>query len=57
MSYTSRIDKIISWITDEKKPANLVLAYFDEPDHTNHMKGVESQHTKNKIVQTDDTVR
>lgn len=57
MPWTSRVDKIISWIKDEKQPANLVFAYFEEPDSTAHLKGIESQDTKNQIVRVDTTVK
>lgn len=55
--WTDRVDKIMSWIKDDKQPANLVFAYFEEPDSTGHAKGVESQETKNQIVRVDSTVK
>lgn len=57
MSMTSRVDKIMSWITDKKQPANLVLAYFEEPDNTSHFKGGMSQETRNQIVKADNTIK
>lgn len=57
MSFTSRVDKIISWIKDEKRPANLVLAYFEEPDSTGHVTGDSSQEIRNQIVKADVTVK
>lgn len=57
MPWTSRVDKIMSWIKNEKQPANLVLAYFEEPDSTSHIKGVGSQEVKNQIVRADVTVK
>lgn len=57
MSFTSRVDKIISWIKDEKRPANLVLAYFEEPDNTGHVTGDSSQEIRNQIVKTDVTIK
>lgn len=55
--WTDRVDTVISWIKDEKKPANLVFAYFEEPDFTGHLKGVGSQEIKNQIVRVDTTVK
>lgn len=57
MPWTSRVDKIMSWIKNEKQPANLVLAYFEEPDSTGHAKGVGSQEIKDQIVRADVTVK
>lgn len=57
MPWIDRVDKIISWIKDDNKPANLVFAYFEEPDRTGHLKGVESQEIKNLIVKADVTVK
>jgi len=57
MSWTSRVDTFMSWITNENKPANLVFVYFEEPDSTGHLKGVESQEVKNQIVRADVTVK
>lgn len=51
------MDTIISWIKDKKHPANLVLAYFEEPDSTGHVTGVESQKMKNQIVRVDTIVK
>ncbi|CAI6352086.1 unnamed protein product [Macrosiphum euphorbiae] len=57
MPWTDRVDKIMSWIKDKNKPANLVYAYFEEPDHTAHLKGSDSQETKNQIVRADATLK
>lgn len=57
MPWTSRVDKIISWIKDEKQPANLIFAYFEEPDSTGHWTGIKSQEIKNQIVRVDTTVK
>lgn len=57
ISSSSRIDKIISWIKDDKKPANLVFAYFQEPDHTGHINGIKSQETGKQISQADSTIK
>lgn len=57
MKWTERIDKIMSWIKDENQPANLVFAYFEEPDKTGHLTGVGTQEIKNQIVRADSTVK
>jgi len=57
MSMTSRMDIIMSWIKDEKRPANLVFGYFEEPDNTGHKNGVKSQETKNQIVKADNAIK
>jgi len=57
MPWTDRVDKIISWIKDKNKPANLVYAYFEEPDSTAHLKGPNSQETINQIVRADATLK
>lgn len=57
MKWTERIDKIMSWIKDENQPANLVFAYFEEPDKTGHLTGVGTQEIKNQIVRVDSTVK
>lgn len=57
MLWSHRIDKFMSWITDETRPANLIFAYFEEPDTAGHQYGIESQETKNQIVRVDATVK
>lgn len=57
MPWDDCIDAIMSWIKDENKPANLVYAYFDEPDNTGHIKGTESKEIQDKIVKVDVTLR
>lgn len=51
------MDTVISWIKDEEKPANLVFAYFEEPDNTGHVFGVESNQIKKQVVRVDVTVK
>jgi len=53
MLWNTRIDKIMSWIKDENKPANLVYMYFDEPDKTGHLKGINSKEIQDQIVRVD----
>jgi len=47
----------MTWIENKNQPANLVFAYFEEPDKTGHKKGVGSQEIKNQIVRVDNTVK
>lgn len=52
--YKQRIDSVISWL---QKPEvirpHLILWYFDEPDHTGHIVGPESQELESKIIELD----
>jgi len=57
MLWTDRVDTIMSWIKDKNKPANLVYAYFEEPDSTSHLKGLGSQEIINQIVRADATLK
>lgn len=57
MQWNSRIDTIMTWIENENRPANLVLAYFEEPDKTGHKKGINSQEIKHQIARVEDTVK
>jgi len=47
----------MTWIENKNQPANLVFAYFEEPDKTGHKKGVGSKEIKNQIVRVDNTVK
>ncbi|RPG19316.1 MAG: alkaline phosphatase family protein [Pelagibacteraceae bacterium TMED124] len=54
ISFTSRIDSVMSWFRLPKKDRpNLVLLYFSEPDHTGHMFGPKSMETEDIITQSD----
>ena len=54
VSFTSRVDSVISWFNlSESKRPDLVLLYFNEPDHTGHMFGPESTEIADMITQTD----
>lgn len=57
MSWNSRVDKIMSWIKNSTRPANLVFAYFEEPDKTSHWKGVDSPELKVQISRVDATIK
>lgn len=56
LTWNDRIDKIMSWIKDEKRPANLILAYFEEPDRTSHMV-IGSHEVQDQISRVDATVK
>ena len=55
MSYpfTSRIDDVISWITNPHRPANLVFQYFEEPDYTGHSFGPSVTQVEEQIRRMD----
>ncbi|XP_025420790.1 ectonucleotide pyrophosphatase/phosphodiesterase family member 5-like, partial [Sipha flava] len=57
MPWNSRVDKIMLWIKNSSQPANLVFAYFEEPDKTSHMKGINSPDLKVQISRVDATVK
>lgn len=42
MKWEERVDTALSWFTDEKTPANLVMLYIEEPDSHGHIYGPES---------------
>lgn len=48
-----RVDTVISWITNDTKPANLVFMYYDEPDSTGHAYGPNSAETLSQVDQAD----
>lgn len=48
--YEKKVDTAISWFTDEKTPANLVMIYFDEPDEHSHRYGHESPEVSDIIL-------
>ncbi|XP_050295199.1 ectonucleotide pyrophosphatase/phosphodiesterase family member 5-like [Anthonomus grandis grandis] len=48
-----RVDHAIEWITDPKKPANLVMLYFEEPDTHGHAFGPNSEIVKDLIHKLD----
>ncbi|XP_070556777.1 ectonucleotide pyrophosphatase/phosphodiesterase family member 5-like [Ptychodera flava] len=53
--FERRIDDVIDWFTDED-PINLGLLYFNEPDHTGHTSGPESDEILDVIRLCDDTI-
>ncbi|XP_061177330.1 ectonucleotide pyrophosphatase/phosphodiesterase family member 5-like [Saccostrea echinata] len=53
LSYRQRVDYIIDWFTDEKRPVNLGLLYFDEPDEAGHKFGAESPEITKALERVD----
>ncbi|XP_077977297.1 ectonucleotide pyrophosphatase/phosphodiesterase family member 5-like [Glandiceps talaboti] len=51
--FKTRVDGIIDWFTAEEDPINLGLLYFNEPDHTGHLKGPDSDEIKTVIEMCD----
>ena len=52
----SRIDHVIKWFTDDKKPINLGLLYFSQPDFTGHNVGPNSDEMLDLIVALDEVL-
>jgi len=52
--YTNRVHQVIEWLSlpMDKRPA-LITLYFDEPDHTAHGAGPESEETGEVVEQLD----
>ena len=42
VEWEERVDTALSWFTDEKTPANLVMLYIEEPDSHGHIYGPDS---------------
>lgn len=40
--WINRVDTALSWLSDPKTPANLVMLYIEEPDTVGHVYGPES---------------
>ena len=53
--FRHRIDTIVDWFTD-KYPINLGLLYFEEPDHTGHIYGPDSQEVLQKLEEIDQAI-
>ncbi|CAG7668636.1 unnamed protein product [Allacma fusca] len=53
ITFETRVDLVISWITDPNKPANLVFLYCEEPDSEGHKYGPEGPQMINKIERMD----
>ncbi|XP_070567459.1 ectonucleotide pyrophosphatase/phosphodiesterase family member 5-like [Ptychodera flava] len=53
-SFKTRIDGVIDWFTGDN-PINLGLLYFNEPDHTGHQYGPDSDEILDVISMCDNT--
>lgn len=42
MSWNERVDIVMTWFTNEKTPANLVMMYIEEPDVHAHIYSPDS---------------
>ncbi|XP_054162170.1 ectonucleotide pyrophosphatase/phosphodiesterase family member 5-like, partial [Oppia nitens] len=56
ISWHSRIDTIVKWITDPHKPANCVFMYFCEPDTHSHNYGPFSKQAYEQVKRADTLV-
>ncbi|KAK4873421.1 hypothetical protein RN001_015450 [Aquatica leii] len=52
-NWFKRVDTVLSWIEDPKKPANLVMLYFEEPDVHGHAYGIKSTQVQDMIQRLD----
>lgn len=43
ITFTERIDMVMTWFTDKKSPANLVMMYIEEPDLEVHAFSPDSE--------------
>ncbi|CAG9818495.1 unnamed protein product [Phaedon cochleariae] len=55
VDWFSRVDTLISWLTNSEKPANLVMFYIEEPDTHGHAFGPNSN-TVHELLQKLDNV-
>ncbi|XP_057671675.1 bis(5'-adenosyl)-triphosphatase enpp4-like [Diorhabda carinulata] len=53
LDWFQRVDKVISWLLDPLKPANLVMLYIEEPDTHGHVYGPNSPQVKDLLVKLD----
>jgi predicted AlkP superfamily pyrophosphatase or phosphodiesterase len=54
IQFESRVVQILSWLTlpDSMRP-QLIMAYFEEPDHTGHSFGPDAPQTKAMVLRVD----
>lgn len=55
ISYSNRVDKVVDAI--DSGSATLGLLYFEEPDHSCHMHGTESQEVTSAILRVDRAIQ
>ena len=52
--YSVRVDTVVDWITNAPNgTADLVMMYFNQPDHDNHAFGPDSVEVTNAIISMD----
>lgn len=54
LSWTVRVDTVMSWLTNRDSPANLIFLFIEEPDHIAHQYSTESKRYRNTISRLDD---
>nr|CAH7712172.1 unnamed protein product [Callosobruchus chinensis] len=57
MDWNKRVDMVISWITDRKKPANLVMLYIEQPDTYGHIFGANAPQFKEMLRKLDNVTK
>lgn len=55
MEWNDRVNKIIDWVKDKNRPANLIMAYFE--DSPSHDKTIRHEEAENHIKKVDDTIK
>ena len=51
--FKTRVDASIDWLSNSTHGMDLVMLYFNEPDHTGHEYGPGSQEVKDKVAYMD----
>ena len=51
--FKTRVDASIDWLSNSTHGMDLVMLYFNEPDHTGHVHGPGSQEVKDKVAYMD----
>lgn len=57
LTWESRMDTLIDWLTREKDPANLAIIYFNQPDDTAHFHGPFSPEVREQVIRADNIVK
>jgi ectonucleotide pyrophosphatase/phosphodiesterase family protein 5 len=57
VSFYDRVDIAIKWIKDDKKPANLIMFYIEEPDNFAHPYGVTSTKVTDFVAQLNNVTK
>lgn len=53
LPYKTRVDYVLSWLTDKVRPVNIGLLYFNEPDEAGHKFGPDSLEVAQAIQKVD----